>query len=189
MRATTRLAGLLVTTLTLAVGTVTATGCQTYREQLIRSQHVFEQSDYERALALLKELERDVTKLEPPQQAQYAYLRGMTDYRIGYRPDARHWLAVARTYEETSPGTLPNDWKTRMNEALEEMNGVVLADGLSALATTRRPGEDEPPASKPVAAPAAPPSTPALSPSSGPSSGPSGSAAPPATPASAPAPK
>ena len=108
-------------------------GCTTYRDQLVRSQHSFEQNRHEQTLGELRTLEPDVTRLSPPEQAQYAYLRGMTDYRIGHRSDARHWLAIARTYDETSPGILPTDWKARMTEALDELNGVVYADGLAEL--------------------------------------------------------
>jgi len=132
-------------------------GCTTYRDQLVRSQHSFEQSEYEKTLGLLRALETNVTRLSTPEQAQYAYLRGMTDYRIGYRPDARHWLAIARTYEETSPGTLPADWKARMTDALDEMNGVVYSDGLIELAASRKPGEDVP--AKDVPAKSAPATT------------------------------
>lgn len=118
-------------------------GCSTYRDQLVRSQHSFEKNEYERTLGLLRALEPDVRRLERPEQAQYAYLRGMTDYRIGHRSDARHWLAIAKTYDETSPGILPSDWKTRMVEALDEMNGVVYGEGLQALAASRTPGADD----------------------------------------------
>jgi hypothetical protein len=113
--------------------------CTTYRDQLVRSQHSFERNEYEQTLGTLRLLEPDVRRLSTPEQAQYAYLRGMTDYRIGYRADARHWLALARTYDETSPGILPTDWKARMTDALEEMNGVVYGEGLGALAKSKSP--------------------------------------------------
>lgn len=109
-------------------------GCTTYRDQLVRSQHSFEQNRHEQTLGLLRALEPDVTKLSTPEQAQYAYLRGITDYRIGHRNDARHWLAIAKTYDETTPGILPTDWKARMIDALDELNGVVYTDGLAELA-------------------------------------------------------
>lgn len=136
----------IVLALALSTGAMGAMGCTTYRDQLVRSQHSFEQNEYERTLGQLRALETNVTRLSTPEQAQYAYLRGMTDYRIGNRPDARHWLAIARTYDETSPGTLPADWKTRMTDALDEMNGVVYSDGLAELAASRKaraPGDDD----------------------------------------------
>jgi hypothetical protein len=126
----------------LAVAMLSFVGCTTYRDQLVRSQHAFEQNQHERALGLLRALEPDVGHLDTPEQAHYAYLRGMTDYRIGHRGDARHWLSIAKTYDDGSPGTLPNNWKTRMDDALDEMNGVVFSDGLGGLGTTRKPGED-----------------------------------------------
>ena len=107
--------------------------CNTYRDQLAHGQRAFEQNDHERALALLRDLERDMTRLATPEQAQYAYLRGMTDYRIGHRSDARHWLAIARAYDERTPGILPTDWTARMTAALDELDGVVHESGYSAL--------------------------------------------------------
>jgi hypothetical protein len=115
--------------------------CTTYRDQLVRSQASFEQNEHERALGLLRALEPNVTRLSMPEQAGYAYLRGMTDYRIGYRADARHWLALAKAYDDAAPGTLPSDWRARMTDALEEMNKVVYAEGLPALTVSRSPGK------------------------------------------------
>jgi hypothetical protein len=126
-------ARVVLATLVGVIGLVGLTGCSTYRDQLARSQHAFEVNEHDRALALLRDLERDMASLSPTEQAQYCYLRGMTDYRIGYRTDARHWLALAKTYEESSPGVLAADWKARLTEALDEMNTVVYEEGLSAL--------------------------------------------------------
>ncbi len=135
--------GLVLVVLGAAL-TTTSVGCTTYRDQLVRSQASFEQNEQERTIGLLRALEPNMTKLSRPEQAQYAYLRGMSDYRIGYRLDARHWLAIARTYDETSPGILPADWKARMTDALDELNTVVYTEGIGELATMRKPGEDAP---------------------------------------------
>lgn len=128
--------------LLVAVAALSLVACNTYRDQLARGQQAFEQNQHERTLGLLRALEPDLTSLSTPEQAQYAYLRGMTDYRIGHRSDARHWLSIAKAYDDSSAGLLPTDWKARMTEALDEMNGVVYSEGLAALATTRKPGED-----------------------------------------------
>lgn len=138
-----RKALVLLVTIALASSSV---ACTTYRDQLVRSQHSFERNEHEQTLGLLRELEPDVRRLSTPEQAQYAYLRGMTDYRIGHRTDARHWLAIARTYDETTPGILPTAFQARMTEALDEMNGVVYSEGLGALAKAKAP----PPAEKPI---------------------------------------
>jgi hypothetical protein len=128
------LLGALVATLAL--------GCQTYQDDLARSQRAFEQNEHEHALALLRVLEPDTFHLSEGEQAQYAYIRGMTDYRIGYKIDARHWLAVAKSMDAKTPGLLPQDWKGRMNEALTELNEGVYGGGLSSLGNAKKkPGE------------------------------------------------
>jgi hypothetical protein len=126
---------------------VTLAGCQTYQDDLTRSQRAFEQNEHEHALAILRQLEPDTFHLAVNEQAQYAYIRGMTDYRIGYRADARHWLAVAHAMEEKTPGLLPQDWKSRMNDALKELNEGVYGGGLSSLGNAKRaPGDANEPA-------------------------------------------
>lgn len=112
-------------------------GCTTYRDALVRSQDAFAKNEYEQSLGLLRALEPDVGHLTAAEQAQYAYLRGMTDFRIGHRSDARHWLALARAQDDASPGTLPADWRSRMNEALSELDAVVYVEGYAALAAKR----------------------------------------------------
>jgi len=119
---------------------VTLGGCTTYRDQLARGQRAFELNEHDRTIAILRDLEPDMKRLTVPEQAEYAYLRGMTDYRVGYRADARHWLAITKAYEDNSPGVLPADWKVRVNDALEELNGVVFTEGTQSL-TTRRNGD------------------------------------------------
>lgn len=108
--------------------------CTTYRDELVRAHTAFDANQHERTLALLRDLEPDVTRLTQPEQAQYAYLRGMTDYRMGYKNDARHWLAIARAFDEQRPGTLPVDWKQRTTDTLAELDGVVQVQGYAALA-------------------------------------------------------
>lgn len=127
----------------LVLGFVIAlAGCNTYRDQLARSQKHFEQNNYEPALGLLRNMENDLDRLTPAERTHYAYLRGMSDYRIGYRQDARHWLALARTYDEATPGVLPVDWKVRAKEAIDEMNSVVYTEGLAALSEKVATDED-----------------------------------------------
>ncbi len=115
-----------------------AMGCSTYRDDLSRGQTAFEQNSHERALAIFRLLEPDTSHLSTPERAHYAYLRGMTDYRIGYRADARHWLLLAQSMESETPGVLPADWKTRMTEAIAEMNEAVYQNGIESLTNNRR---------------------------------------------------
>ncbi len=107
--------------------------CATQREDLARGQRAFEQSAHERALAIFRAMEPELGRLSPAERAQYAYLRGMTDYRIGYRVDARHWLALAKAMEDVTPGSLPADWKARIAETTTELNSQVYDNGLESL--------------------------------------------------------
>ena len=97
-------------------------GCATYREDLNRGQRLYSENEYERALAIWRVLEEDMDSLSIHDQARYAYLRGMTGYRLGFRFDARHWLAVAKAIEQEHPDGLSEEWKTRLEEALTDLN-------------------------------------------------------------------
>jgi hypothetical protein len=110
--------------------------CSTYRDDLARSQHAFEENQHERALALLRMLELDTSHLDAGDQARYAYLRGMTDFRIGYKADARHWLAVAKAMDEKTPGIIPADWRTRLDQSLSELDALVWTAGMESLSAT-----------------------------------------------------
>jgi hypothetical protein len=116
-RTTMRRPTFLVALLTLAIA-----GCATYREDLNRGQRLYEENQYENALAIWRMLEVDMDSLSLNDQARYAYLRGMTGYRLGFREDSRHWLAVARAIEQEHPGGLRPDWQGRIEEALNDLN-------------------------------------------------------------------
>jgi hypothetical protein len=124
------------------VALVAAAGCSTYRDDLARSQKAYEQNQHERALALFRMLEPDLHHLSDSERAQYAYLRGMTDYRVGYRADARHWLMLAKALENRTPNSLAADWKTRLDESLGELNDAVYSGGTEALTNTLKRGDD-----------------------------------------------
>jgi hypothetical protein len=100
-------------------------GCSTYREDLNRGQRLYEENQYERALAIWRVLEADTDSLSLNDQARYAYLRGMTDYRLGFRPYARHWLGVARAIDKEHPGGLNQEWKDRLDKSLADLNNDV----------------------------------------------------------------
>jgi hypothetical protein len=101
------------------------TGCATYSGSLARGQRAFEDGELERALAIFRFLEVDLDRLSPGERAQYAYLRGTVDYRMGYRSDARHWLALAAAFEAQSPGGLPSAWAERLQASLRDLDEEV----------------------------------------------------------------
>ena len=123
--------------------------CQTYQGDLARAQSAFEKNDHERALAIFRQLEPDLTQLSVADRAQYSYLRGMTDYRIGYKVDARHWLSVAKALDDQTPGLLPQDWKSRLGEAVDELNEGVYGGGLESL-TNAKSGTEPKKTTKPA---------------------------------------
>jgi hypothetical protein len=100
-------------------------GCATYRDDLNRGRQAYEQNHYVEALSTWRALQWDLDALEPAEQVRYAYLRGMTDYRLGLRSDARHWLAFADALDRQNPDGLTEDWRRRLNEAMADLNAQV----------------------------------------------------------------
>src|SRR5690606_28968336 len=103
--------------------------CSTYQSHLERGQRYYDESEFEQALALWRNLESDLDSLAVKDQAKYAYYRGMTDYRLDFRSHARHWLGRAQALDEMSPGSLLPEWKQRATEALEDLNKEVYSQG------------------------------------------------------------
>jgi hypothetical protein len=136
-------------------------GCTTYQDDLARGQRAFEGSEDERALAIFRILEPDTSHLTDTDRAHYAYLRGMTDYRMGYKSEARHWLSMAAAMAKETPDVLPEDWAKRMNDALKELNEAVYAAGTEALTNTlsdrSKSGDDKTNSSDAPSRPAEPP--------------------------------
>jgi hypothetical protein len=126
-------------------------GCATYHDELTRGETAYEKNDHERALAIFRALEEDQSHFDVTEEARYAYLRGMTDYRIGYRADARHWLAIAKAIEDKTPEALPTDWKNRLGTTLTELNDDVFGGGMAALADPKKAKKDD--TAKPVEKP------------------------------------
>lgn len=106
----------------LLVAASALAGCATYTQDLNRAERHYGANDYERALTTFRLLEPDIDSLSPFDRVRYAYLRGMTEYRMNLRDDARHWLAFARAMDSRTPGALSGPWKERMTDALSELD-------------------------------------------------------------------
>ena len=126
-----------------------APACATYHDDLVRGEKAFEDNQHEQALAIFRSLELETSHLDPPERARYYYLRGMTDYRIGYKADARHWLMLAQASEKAMPGTFPDDWKQRMTDAMNDLDSQVYDNGVPSLASTETKSSDGKPAPGP----------------------------------------
>lgn len=122
----------------LALPALLLFGCATYEQELGRAEEHFTRDEHEKSLATLRALETDWTSFSVKDRARYAYLRGMTDYRIGFKADARHWLAVAAQIEAESPGALAANEKAIVDEKLGELNAVVWSGDV--LPTEEAPG-------------------------------------------------
>ncbi len=131
----------------LSFGLVAFAGCATYEQELYRAEEHFTHDEHENSLATLRALEEDWVSLGTRDRARYCYLRGMTDYRIGFKADARHWLAVALEIERESPGALSAAEKKLVEDKLGEMNAVVWAGDV--LPQEEVPGSKAPKKAKP----------------------------------------
>lgn len=112
--------------------------CAGHADALERGQRLYEDNQYERALALWRELDRREAAFGPRERARYAYFRGMTDYRLGFRDDARHWLAIAKATDAQQPGALVPTWLERLDGALTDLGREALGlrpDGSDAVQT------------------------------------------------------
>lgn len=118
-------------TLTLALS-LDAVGCATYSQDLERARLHYQANEFPRALAVLRLLGEDEGALSQAEQAQYAYLRGMTDLRLSatvpdpegqlrapLRACARDWLE--RSLKLAPAGALSPDQVGRSRAALEEL--------------------------------------------------------------------
>jgi hypothetical protein len=147
-------------------------GCATYRQDLDRAKAHYEANEYEKALALFRVLEPDMDSYSDGEKTQYAYLRGMTDYRLaslatpgsgmmdpkkGFRDNARHWLALAAAIEKESQGGLSGEEKQRLDDAMTDLNkdvyggGDAVADASGAAKPGDKPAADKPATDKPAA--------------------------------------
>jgi hypothetical protein len=117
--------------LAFSVAALLLLACTTHRDHLVRGQRLYQQTKYEEALSIWRVLELNMDSLEDGEQARYAYLRGMTDYRLGFRQDARHWLAIAKAIEKEKPGGLTGDWPQKADAALADLNRDVFGDRMA----------------------------------------------------------
>jgi len=104
------------------LGPLLALACTGNHEGLLRGQRYYEDNQYERALAVWRDLGRHETTLSPEERIRYTYLRGMTDYRLGFRSEARYWLGLAQAAETRRPGGVNPEWEARLAAALDDLN-------------------------------------------------------------------
>lgn len=143
--------------------------CAGERAALLRGQAYYEDNQFERALAIWRNLERRQAGLSPSDFARYAYLRGMTDYRLGFHLDARYWLGLAQVARRQYPSALDSAWAQRLDGALSDLTrrqlGLAGEEEDSVQAIEADPGTDTPqtpaaPGTEPLAPPILEPAEP-----------------------------
>lgn len=113
-----------VTRRVLAFGLVLTLGaCGAAAAELRRAEQSYEQARYENALSWLTDLEPNAPTLGHDERARYFYVRGMTEYRLGHRPEALHYLAVAREVvgDDSTGGGLREEQRELMTRTLAEL--------------------------------------------------------------------
>jgi hypothetical protein len=108
--------------LAVAIGlAVLGGGCAALRDDLQRAEASYEQARYENALVWLRDLEDDAPSMDLEMRGRYYYLRGMTEYRMGHRSNALHYLAVAREVTGDQGAGLRPEWRQIMDRTLTEL--------------------------------------------------------------------
>ena len=97
------------------------TGCAALTEDMRRAEASYDAARYEDALVWLVDLEADAPAMGLELRARYFYLRGVTEYRLGHRRDALHYLAVAREVSGDDGAGLRPEWRQIMDRTLEEL--------------------------------------------------------------------
>lgn len=105
----------------LWVSALAAVGCAALRDDLRRAETSYEEARYEDALVWLRDLEDDAPSMDLEMRGRYYYLRGMTEYRMGHRADALHYLAVAREVTGDQGAGLRPEWRQMMERTLAEL--------------------------------------------------------------------
>jgi hypothetical protein len=128
----------------VALASLELAGCATASLDLERARRHYLDHDHFAALSLLRLLTDDLDALEPAERVQWAYLRGMTDRRIGdslprhraeerrrFHACSRDWLERALSVP-TDEGGLSSDEQRMARDALDTTPATGLAPGLCA---------------------------------------------------------
>lgn len=109
-------------TLALCLLLLLGAGCAQLSDEMFMAETAYEQARYEESDVWLEDLERDVADMGVDMRARFYFLRGMTEYRLGRRNGALHYLALAReTAGEEGRGSLREDWVAQMDRTLLEL--------------------------------------------------------------------
>jgi hypothetical protein len=117
-----------------ALGVASSAGCATYSKDMERVRTHYTRSEFPAALGLLRVLGDDQGLLSKKERVQYAYLRGMTDFRLGasavkvadrvaLRRASLYWLERASERSADEPEALIDAERERMTSTLRVLRG------------------------------------------------------------------
>ena len=124
-------------------------GCATYTQDLERARRHYQDLEFPQALSVLRLLGEDYDVLSPAEQVQFAYLRGMTDFRLSetvpavgtsrteLRACSRDWLQTCFALD-TAEGALSSEQITRARVVLGQLIDVEAEPRACLLAELRQ---------------------------------------------------
>jgi hypothetical protein len=103
------------------LGLALTVGCAGLSDDLRRARRSYASAAYEDALTWLVAVEGDIPAATTAQRAGWHYLRGMTEYRLGHRREARHYLALAHVIAGDRGEGLQPQWRRTLAITLSEL--------------------------------------------------------------------
>ena len=122
-------------------GALALAGCATSTQDLERARRHYQALEFVESLAVLRGLGEDLEGLSPAEYVRFAYLRGMTDVRLGdslgegrperaaFRACARDWLSLALERASGLPESLGEDQAKRAKLTLASLTDVEAPPG------------------------------------------------------------
>lgn len=96
-------------------------GCAATASEMRRAEEAYEQARFDAARTWLVDLEDRAPSMDDAMRARYFYLRGMSEYRVGNRLAALHYLAVARELTGERARGLREEQQQLLAGTLEEL--------------------------------------------------------------------
>ena len=95
--------------------------CAALHDDMERAEGSFELARYEDSVVWLDELEVQKPSMDQDMRAKFYYLRGMAAFRLGNRPDALHYLALAREVAGPRNQGLRSEWSANLRRTIAEI--------------------------------------------------------------------
>ena len=111
---------------------VLLSACATYASELQKAQSAYEDARYERVITWLDELETHSPELDRGDRAKLYYLRGMSEFRLGRKTNARHYLALAREASVDGAG-FSREWKRTLDRTLDAVDADFFEENAEVL--------------------------------------------------------